>query len=387
MTIEHLTKADRDEILAVLNASFSHGPTAFGPAHTADFEAALPVMWQGEPTRECRHLGIRMNSRIVALLGVYPLPAKIAEEDVLFCTIGNVGTLAEARGLGLMHELMSAALEEAQRMGASAARLGGLRSRYTRWGFDHAGSVLVCSFTQRNAQEYPGLPDVTFSKIAPENQDAIRFARSCHDRKAIHCLRTSDPDFYYTMCAWQNVPLMARKADGEPIGYLCVSPDGTSVAEWGVAEGMSVCALMGAYLKSRPETEKVRFEVQPAELSALRDVKAFCECWHWESPSMFRIFRWDMLTDALMKLAAQTRGLPEGRLSLGIEGWGTLCMSVKDSVPSAEKTEEAPECRLSALEAEQWLFGSLPGACPIPGNRPETAWFPLPLTWNGQDRV
>ncbi|MBQ7887111.1 MAG: GNAT family N-acetyltransferase [Clostridia bacterium] len=149
MKTERLTSRDRDEILSVLNRSFTR------PGHTADFEKNLPIMWTGEHDYPSRHFGVREDGRLIAMLGVYPLPVSIAGHDLLFSTVGNVATLQEARGKGCMKLLMDAAMEELAHIGADASRLGGIRSRYNRFGYDHAGRSIRFTLTRRNAAENP----------------------------------------------------------------------------------------------------------------------------------------------------------------------------------------------------------------------------------------
>ena len=97
---ERLSSNDRDEALFVLNSAFSN------ETHTADFERNLPIMWTGEHDYMARHFGVRENGRLIALLGVYPLPVRIAGHDLLFSTVGNVATLQASRGKGCMKLLM-----------------------------------------------------------------------------------------------------------------------------------------------------------------------------------------------------------------------------------------------------------------------------------------
>lgn len=102
---------------------------------------------------------------------------------------------------------------------------------------------------------------------------------------------------------------------------------------------------------------------------------------------MFHVFRWDILTEALMNLAVKTGGLADGELTFGIDGWGTLHMKVSGNQCVAEKTDAEPSFTLTPLEATGWMFGNLHCISPVPSGSPENSWFPLPLSWNGQDRV
>jgi predicted acetyltransferase len=147
--IERLTAKDYDELLHLLN-------TVFHKEEGNTFDVFLPVMWERTDERMSKHLAIRENGKIVAVVGVYPLPAKIYGEEIMFSTIGNVATLPEFEGRGMMKALMSQALLEAKRMGIDVARLGGARQRYNRYGFERAGVDYVFKLNRKNIIDYYG---------------------------------------------------------------------------------------------------------------------------------------------------------------------------------------------------------------------------------------
>ena len=204
--IERLNANDYDEVLHVLNASFD----TVDPG--ADFEKKLPIMWTREHDYMVKHFGVREDGKIVALLGVYPLPLQIAGRELLFATLGNVATLPEARGKNYMKMLMDVAVKEVADLDIDVARLGGLRSRYNRFGFDHAGTKYNFRLTRRNADENPPKQAFTFREIAREDEEGIAFARSCHQRLGMYTLRKTHTDFYMTTRAWEHRPYLAMDA-------------------------------------------------------------------------------------------------------------------------------------------------------------------------------
>ena len=376
MLVERLTERDYEEALAVLNASFAKNGVP------ADFEQNLPIMWTREKDYMRLHFGIREGGRLVALLGVYPLPVRVAGRELLFSTVGNVGTLPEARGKGCMKALMDAAMQELDRIGADASRLGGLRSRYNRFGYDHCGSRYGFLLTARNAAEHPARP-LTFHALG-RNDDDLAFARRCHERLPMYAVRPTQTDFYMTLCAWGCRPFLARDASGAPVGYLSAAPGSTSVAEQGTVGSLSAVELLTAW-RDAQELPEVRFQLAPFELRDVDAALRVCEGWSVADPSMFRIVHWDKVADAFLALRAQMAreaggALSDGLVRLGIEDWGVLELEVRGGCTRAARTDAPAELRLDRLAAARRLFGPVPPAA-NPG------WFPLPLSWNGQDRV
>lgn len=378
--LERLNENDYAEVLYVLNASFD----TVDPG--ADFEKKLPIMWTREHDYMSKHFGVREDGKIVALLGVYPLPVNVGGQELLFATVGNVATLPEARGKGYMKMLMDEALKEVERLGIDCARLGGLRSRYNRFGFDHAGVSYTFKLTRRNVSENPPKQAFTFRLIGRDDTEGVAFARSCQQRSGIHAIRKTHTDFYMSTRAWEHQPYLALNADGQPVGYLAVSQDNASIAEQGVAPGVSMIDMLAAWLAQTGVSE-LTFRLAPYEVENVQGAFSCCESWSMSSPSMFWVIHWDRVVEALMNLSLSVKTLPEGTASVGIEGWGTLEMTIKDGKATARRTDAPAQVTLPHRTATQMLFGPLNPGCMAQLPALLSAWLPLPLSWNGQDRV
>jgi len=105
------------------------------------------------------------------------------------------------------------------------------------------------------------------------------------------------------------------------------------------------------------------------------------------SPSHFKMCRWERVAGAFLRLKGQIIDLPRGELLVGVEGYGTLRLFVTEQEVGCERTQLPAEVVLSPLEAARYLFGPLPPEMTAPANALARAWLPLPLSWNGQDRV
>lgn len=381
INVERLTEKDYDEVLQVLNRSFTT------PTHIADFEKHLPIMWSREHDYMQKHFGVREDGKLIAVIGVYALPVNIAGHELVFSTVGNVGTLQEARGKGCMKAMMDAAMQELERIGADASRLGGLRSRYNRFGYDHAGATYHFELTRRNVDENPAAEVYTFREIAQDDHEGVSFARSCQQRSGIYALRQTHLDFYMSMRAWEHKPYLAMNAKGEPVGYVCAAADGKAIAEQGAKEGVSAVDVLASWLL-HADVPQVRFQLSPTD-EAVQAAFSICEEWNVEPASMFKIIHWDRVTEALLDLACLKRKLPEGTATVAVKGWGTLEMTVKDQKASVRRTDAPAEITLDHRSATQFLFGPIiPSALAcIPQDSLLNAWLPLPLSLNGQDRV
>ena len=332
-----------------------------------------------------RHFGVRENGKLIAVVGVYPLPVNIAGHELMFSTVGNIGTLQEARGKGCMKALMDAAMQELEHIGADASRLGGLRSRYNRFGYDHSGVTYHFTLTRRNAQENPLKERFTFRPIGQEDEQAVAFARSCQQQNGVYALRRTHLDFYMSMRAWEHLPYLALNAAGEPVGYVCASPDFRAIAEMGAKPGVSVTDVAASFVLDK-DVPSVKFQLSPWDSQAVAAAFDVCESWSLLPASMFKIIHWDRVTAALFDLACTLRPMADGEAKLGIEGWGTLSIAVKDQKAQVVRTEEAADFVLDHRTATQMLFGPLQPAA-FPAGSALAAWLPLPLGWNGQDRV
>lgn len=390
--IERLKGSDYDELLSMLNQVFHK---------TAEnsFEVTLPVMWERTDERVGRHLAIRRDGKIAAVVGVYPLPAEVAGERVLFGTIGNVATLPEYRNQGLMRSLMEAALREAEAMGMDAARLCGLRQRYNRYGFENAGTDCQYTLTDRNLRDYYGGPPETRLSGAEGFERRLRFRRALdgddmrfvmerHRSAPIWVDRGDQRQYMRTMTAYQNEIWLALDQDAM-VGYLTVSPDGSTVTEHRALDAQTEGRMLCEWLM-HAGVPAMTFHTAPYECALNRYMGRLCEKWTVGEPNHFHIFQWDKLLNALLQIRADMGPIPPGDVTVSIEGWG--CLRFAGSV--CARTEETPQLCLKPLDAVRLFLGSLP-----PENTADTSGlqaqsrlymqslFPLPLWWCNQDRV
>ncbi len=379
-SIERLHAGDAGECFDVMTKAFQ----ASRPGHP-HFRDILPIMCRDDEEHMNKHLAIRENGAICAVLGVYPLPVQIGAVTLLGSTVGNVGTLPEARGKGYMTALLDGAMEELERLDADLSRLGGRRQRYNRYGYERAGFQYSFHLPLENAEAASREP-ITFRPIGLADTELLDIARRLYEKEPMHVLRQNREDFYLTMVAWQNIPYAAFQADGRMIGYLCGAATGGEVAEAAAENPDWLVQLLAAWGKERQAA--VHFSLRPWQWAEMARLQVVCDSYSLSSPCQFLIRRWDRVTDALMKLRHSLSPMAEGTWILGIEGWGNLRLFVSQGEAGAQRTTERAAFTTDRLTATRLLFGPLPPWGTIDANLGIAAsWLPLPLGWNLQDRV
>lgn len=384
--IERLRAADYNELRQLYDEVFSGNPDS------GYLERALPKMWRQDDAHMEKHLAIRENGKLAAVVGIYPYETVVTGEKMLFATVGNVATMPFAREKGYMRKLMTEAMAQLEQQGVAVSRLGGLRSRYNRYGYECAGQLYAMTVTQRNAKEYLSsrtARDIGFRPVREEDVQILAQVRELYEGSMIHVRRGSNTDFYDTLRAWDSGVYAAF--DGPDfVGYLCVSADGSRIPELGAIREADAAGILCRWLEHTGK-EQVQVDCRPWEKSLARDLGSFCENVEVRHASQFKILRWDMLTGALLRWKAQQRRLPEGELTLEIKGWGSLQLSVEGQSAVCRRTQQTGEISLDPVTATRLLFGTLePALCvPLPPEKQilMDAWLPLPLSWNDQDRV
>ncbi len=373
--IERLCARDHDELLAFFN-------DGFGYPHDEGFDKLLPVMWRRDDLHMGHHLAIRESGKIIAALGVYPLTVHIAGKELLFATCGNVATAKEHRGKNCMRELMFAAMDELDRIGADVARLGGQRQRYERYGFEIVGTKRTYTLTQKNLAEKPR-PALDFVPVERTDAAVLDFTRVLQTSEPFYVDRGGREDLYDILCAWKNQPYLAKKADGTPVGVLSVSADHKTVAEVYASSAEEKYEILQAWMWTRG-VYALTGSCLAWERELARLIGRDCENMTVSGATQCRIMNWEKLCDALMKLDPSRT---EDPFVLGIDGYDTLRFAGN----SCEKTDDTPDLVLDRLTAARFLLGwdDPVSVADVPPEKRcvVRARFPLCMGWNGQDRV
>ena len=384
--IERLIANDYDEALALLNLSFRNN-------QPPSFEDSLPKMWKRDDEHMGKHLVCRIDGKMMAIVGIYPLKTKIGNHRFMFSTVGNVATHPDSRMQGFMTELMKAAMGELDKIRADASRLGGLRQRYERYGYEPAGTKHIYTLTSRNIRDYFNnsfKSDITFMPL--ELGDIVYLSKALHlfSGQLFAVDRTNIEEFYLSAKAWEMTPWAALDENGDMMGYLVASKNRSSLAEQLVCNESRFVEMLCAWI-IRNELDNIRLELPPWQPAYCRELGRLSESVSASSASNFKILSWVEITNALLELKANQNKLADGSFILGIEGYGSMILEVKNGKGVCRRVEQKAELLMQPLDATRLLFGHMPPWAAtdlsVVDSKLLNSWLPLPLSWNGQDRV
>jgi len=393
MEIRWLNAKDYDELLGMLNSVFAN---KYG--RDMDFLNEQPKMWVRDDRHMEKHLGVFEDGVLAAVIGIYPLPLRVGDEVLLFATTGNVATRPEYEGRGYFTLLFDRLMKELEDRGFDAARLGGSRTRYGRFGFEPTGTQLY--FTMNESNRLKGLGnlggDIEFKEIERDDLETLSYVRRLYESAPLFVERSSEDgerDLYLSLCTKHSTPYIALR-EGKPIGYLSAYADGQFVgksvngrhiSEYRVESGEDPAPMLCAW--QRVVGKDITFTVSPLQKDACALMCAKTEEMVIKSPSHFRILSIEKIANALIKVKCRSERIPDLGFTLGIEGYGNLYISVKDGEGECLRSHREADLTVSRSEAARILFGynshlvhpALPAAL--------RAVLPLPLIWDDMNYV
>jgi len=384
MEIVRLNKDDYDQWLSVLNTVFTRQNKM-----EMDFEKVLPKMCVRDDLNMNKHLAVKEDGKICALLGIYPIPVKAGNTELLFSTVGNIATLPEYEGKGYMRALMCAAMDELARIGADASRLSGARQRYNRYGYEAAGISYHFTINEHTVKNCSSGDDIiTFGKLSGNDRDALTYIRMIREKMPFYAIRSCDEACkgeYDALCSFWHTPYIALK-NGRPVGYFTVSYDRRTISDIGAGDLQTVKAIVYAW--QRNVGDSVTLTLPATDFEGVRYFSAVSAGMQLLSPSLFKIIHFDKVADALIKLKKSSGAyLPQGKSVIGIKDWGNLLICCKGDDVFCEKTDKAAAITLDKLEATRFLFGPFAPETVADTDGFLTSVLPLPLPWCAVDRV
>jgi predicted N-acetyltransferase YhbS len=380
--IVQLRAAEFEEAMDFLNL-------VFGVHRPHDFEHLLPAIYQ--PTDEwmgCNY-AVRQNGRIRGIVGMFPIEWQVGDAVFKVAGIGGVSTHPKSRGAGYMKALMSHCVGLMREQGYHLSYLGGQRQRYQYFGYERCGSVASFALNRANLRHcFDDQPEIRFEPLAREDEARLGQARRLHDAQPVHC-RRQPGNFYNHLVNWYNRPQAALDGQGRMVGYLVAGSRGDPVTELVAGDDRTALRLLRGWVAGHSEGEtSIGLPAWRTGLSRL--LGESCERVSVNSSGNWQIFDWAGVLDALIRLRQLSGALPEGAVAIGIEGYGTVRLAVKDGRAGAARTEEEPAVRCDTWTAMRLLFGPLPPwqVADIPAGAALLGqWCPLPLHWTSQDGI
>ena len=382
MEIKRLKKENYDELISLLNLVFTKQNGC-----TMDFERELPNMCVRDDCHMKKHVGLFKDGKLVSVVGVYPLPAKVLDNEVNFCTVGNVATHPDYEGRGYMNMLLERSMEIVKEEGYDACRLGGDRARYLRFGFELCGNNYSYYVTPKNVKKSPLSKygqNVSVREILPNDKEALCFARTVYHKNKVSVLRKDNDEMYRVMTAWKNTPYLVLK-DGTPIGYFTLTPDKKTASEaYAVSKEayFDTVAAVSNYVGGG-----FGITLFPHDIDLVREMNKSAEYMSVQIPSNFNIVNFERVVNAYMKLKASYTALAEGSVTISIKDYGKIKIFANKNGCGCEKCDGECDYELSKSEATRFIFGMHPPVFVAEPSLFAKANFPLPLSWNTQNRV
>jgi hypothetical protein len=295
-----------------------------------------------------------------------------------------------------MKALMTESMEELKRLGADVARLGGMRQRYNRYGFEKAGQNFSFTISAKNVRDYYDSslghegeykPMLSFRPITRDDDVALSFAQTVYANAPQHTDRGDNQRFFDVTHAWKCTPWLATFPDGMPAGFLSNYPNSGRVTEhYALSPTVDYQMLLDwmAFMKF----DSVTFATAPWDVELNRKAGKIAETVSVATADNFKIVHFAKVAMAMLAMKATYAAIPDGQFSLAINDMETI--QAMDGMFKAVEGVTA-DLTLNNLDATRFLFGPLPpsSVCDIPAPiRPVVeALLPLPLWWNYQDRV
>ena len=384
-SIAPLSAADFDEAMEVMNL-------AFGKSPPADFENLLPKLYRADDGLMGCLYALRRGGRILAAVGVHPLTWKVGAATLPIAGISGVSTHPEFRGQGMMQRLMIHCVGVMKEEGYPLSVLGGQRQRYGYFGYERCGVEVELRLNKSNIRHCFSTPsNIRFEPLDDGPAGRLEAARGLHDAQPVRVER-SPRDFHAVLRSWRAVPYAALQ-EGELAGYVAVNLEGDELLEVVGRDGDTAFEIARAWVE-QGDAESVTIRVEPLAGRLLHRLGEVCEASALRGSGNWQVFDWPRVISALLaaKAAAAPSGAPlaDGRVTLGIGGYGAVAITVAAGEVSCERVEETPAISCDPHLAHRLLFGPLAPSQSLPLPKEAAAlesWCPLPLFWSKPDAV
>ena len=381
-SIIRLTVNDFEEAMDFLNLVFS----AYNPH---DFATMLPSIYR--PTDElmgCNY-AIKTDGRIRAIVGMFPITLHIGEVAVRVAGIGGVSTHPEHRSSGYMRTLMHHCVDEMKSQGYHLSWLGGQRQRYLYFGYESCGTKCVFTVSKTNLKHsFDHDSDIEFASISGYDEERIAHALALHNAQAMYCKR-QDENFHHHLVGWHNKPYAALDGHGRMVGYLVTNGEGDLIAEL-CAETTEAAMRMICGWVEQHSPDYVTVELHAVPDGLFYGLGRIGEHVRIKESGNWQVLDWVTVTDALMRLRHHSGPMSDGAVTVGIEGYGAIQLTVDGDRASCTATDAPADVTCDAPTAKRLLYGPVSPSLvmPLPKQAQQLeSWCPLPLSLTRQDWV
>jgi len=333
-------------------------------------------------TQECadNHWIIREKGRIVACIGDVPGVMNISGEKIKVGRVTGVATHPHYSGKGYMKAIMNEVLEHYKNEGIVASYLEGLRKRYQYYGYEIAGISCEFNINEKNAKLLSQqVSEVLLFDMKKEDTQAIKFAKKLYDKELVNFERKEN-SFYTILTHLKNTPYIAKNINDEHVGYFVYNHEKKKVVEIIAKSVQHFESMIVSIVEKYGDIELI---LPPWRLDYINTLVPICERFYEKNSGNWLVNDWEPFIYALLKAKTTYMNLPDGKINIGIEDYGTLTMEVKGNEATCVKTTSIPDIKLNAFEASQLMC--TPGSAIYKAKIPNEllpivfTWFPLPL--------
>ena len=373
-----------NELIDLMDFVFSkaHSPT--------DFMTLLPGLYH--PTQECadNHWVVREQGRLVSSIGTIPSVIVMGDKRIKLEGIGGVCTNKREAGKGYMRAIMEEILEYYRRDGVMLSYLTGERKRYQRYGYEKAGMAHEFYITGKNVAECPeSVKEIPLSmaQMAKDDALAISYAKGLHDRDVIHYERDVQ-GFYTKLIHWTNIPYIVLNGNGEYAGYFVYSKIQNRITEICAETDDLFEAIIHEWVMKNGD---VSLTLSPWKMPYIKRMLRICENVNVIHFGQWLILDWENVVSGLFQAKSTYTALPDGHLNIGIDGYGTLSITVKNNDAQCIRTDQQPDITCDSLTATRLMCGHVSPQYVVDLPAVLTplfiSWFPLPLHCPNPDAV
>ncbi len=364
------TRDEKAEIVDFINMVFSMAKVPH------NFKTLLPKVYADDACAWAEHYIARAGGRLEGVTAMLEEEWSVLGERLPIGVVGSVSTHPYARGAGHMKECMRMLLEDARRKGLALLYLGGRRQRYEYFGFTQGGigtRFHLDAGNVRHAWREVDPTDVDFADFAPWAERAA----ALYDGQPVRALRKAE-DFAQIASSWSARP-WAIPRGGAFAGYMVASGEGDDITELCLEDEADCAAVLKAwYVRQGRRTLAVDAPVWRRD--RVRMLSRVAQDIEQGPVEMFRVLDFERVIRLFLTLKSRYARLAEGRFTLRVEDEAPLTVAVEGGTVRVEKTDGAPDIRMSRLEAQDLLLASMRWVDTSALPACVESWFPLPIT-------
>ncbi len=230
MKIEYCDMSNFEELMDFLQECFK----TTNPAHLR-FEELYPDIYRKDSELLPGIVIVREGGRIASSAGIFPIPLQVGNRSIVIQGVGGVATHPDFRGKSLMTKVMDEIKLMIEKQNPPFSWLGGMRYRYSRWGWERAGSCINFRLWSKNTAvlEHCGFKtrEISYAEIPWQEIITLRKALSFRGNASLESLkhRYMRPSlrFFTAENEYKDKAFIVLSHNAEIVEY-CGAPKGIS---------------------------------------------------------------------------------------------------------------------------------------------------------------